>query len=101
VADKGKENSLNIEKWEEKRNQPGNCPFKVIVCCGRERRCSMELDASFVCAYCFSVNEIVVDGTGGLQQQYIEDCQVCCRPNRLHIVVEEDLHAASVVAEPE
>jgi hypothetical protein len=61
----------------------------------------MELETSFICAYCFSVNEIVVDASGGLQQSYTEDCQVCCRPNRLNIVVDEDLGGAEAVAEPE
>jgi len=26
-----------------------------------------------------------VDVSGGRQQSYIEDCQVCCKPNILHI----------------
>jgi hypothetical protein len=61
----------------------------------------MELETSFICAYCFSVNEIIVDATGGLLQKYTEDCQVCCRPNRLTIVVEGDFSGAEATAEPE
>lgn len=37
------------------------------------------------CAYCGEPNEIVVDLSGGEVQEYIEDCQVCCRPNALYI----------------
>ncbi|MDL1892962.1 CPXCG motif-containing cysteine-rich protein [Sphingobacteriales bacterium CHB3] len=59
----------------------------------------MEIDTTFICAYCLQVNAIVVDGTGGLHQQYIEDCQVCCRPNDLHIVIDEELSEADVQAE--
>lgn len=59
----------------------------------------MEIDATFICAYCLQVNAIIVDGTGGLQQQYIEDCQVCCRPNGVHIVIDEELSEADVQAE--
>lgn len=59
----------------------------------------MEIDATFTCVYCFQTNEIVVDATGGLEQSYIEDCQVCCRPNRLRIIVDADLESADVAAE--
>ncbi|MBX2992185.1 MAG: CPXCG motif-containing cysteine-rich protein, partial [Bacteroidetes bacterium] len=41
----------------------------------------------------------VVDGTGGLHQHYIEDCQICCRPNDLHIEVDEEMTEADVQAE--
>jgi hypothetical protein len=61
----------------------------------------MEVETSFVCAYCFSINEIVVDASGGLHQNYTEDCQVCCRPNRLTITVDEDFGGAEAAAEPE
>lgn len=61
----------------------------------------MELETSFVCAYCFSENEIIVDASGGLLQKYTEDCQVCCRPNRLTIIVEADFSGAGATAEPE
>lgn len=61
----------------------------------------MEVETTFSCAYCFSVNEIVVDASGGLEQEYTEDCQVCCRPNRLTIVIDRDLGSAEVVAGPE
>jgi hypothetical protein len=61
----------------------------------------MELETSFVCAYCLQVNEILVDTSGGRTQEYIEDCQVCCRPNRLRIAIDEELEEATVSAEPE
>jgi len=32
------------------------------------------------CPYCGEWIEIEVDEGGGMQQQYIEDCWVCCRP---------------------
>ena len=59
----------------------------------------MEVEATFICAYCLQLNEIVVDGTGGMHQQYIEDCQVCCRPNRLVITIEEAMRDAEIQAE--
>ena len=59
---------------------------------------SMEIETSFVCSYCFQVNEIVVDASGGLRQEYVEDCQICCRPNKLTIIVDEDMRNAWVEA---
>ncbi|MEO6830048.1 MAG: CPXCG motif-containing cysteine-rich protein [Acidobacteriaceae bacterium] len=41
--------------------------------------------AGFQCAGCGEWNETVVDESGGTQQDYVEDCQVCCKPNHLHI----------------
>jgi len=45
---------------------------------------------SFVCAVCGEVNETIVDESSGLDQSYIEDCQVCCRPNVLRIHINEE-----------
>ncbi len=59
----------------------------------------MEIESSFICVYCFTVNEIMVDTTGGIEQEYVEDCHVCCRPNSLNITVSEDLGRAEIVAE--
>ncbi len=59
----------------------------------------MELEASFVCAYCLQINTIMVDSTGGNEQDYVEDCQVCCRPNQLHIRIDEELETVDVNAD--
>lgn len=59
----------------------------------------MEIEATFICVYCLQENEIVVDGTGGLHQEYIEDCQICCRPNNLVITIDEERQIASIEAE--
>jgi Cysteine-rich CPXCG len=32
-----------------------------------------------------AANGTFVDVPAGMQQSYVEDCQVCCRPNVLHI----------------
>ncbi len=37
-------------------------------------------DIDFVCPYCGSLNNIVVDLTAGAQQEWVDDCHVCCRP---------------------
>ena len=43
------------------------------------------MQAGFQCAGCGKWNETVVDDSAGLRQAYVEDCQVCCKPNLLHI----------------
>jgi hypothetical protein len=59
---------------------------------------AMEIEATFMCAYCLQVNEILVDGSGGPTQTYVEDCQVCCRPNQLTITLDEEMREALVDA---
>ena len=41
------------------------------------------------CPYCGESQEIVVDPSVS-QQQYVEDCQVCCQPIQLRIRVGTD-----------
>jgi len=42
----------------------------------------------FRCAWCFEINEILVDLSAGKKQEYVEECQVCCRPNTMHIRID-------------
>jgi len=39
----------------------------------------------FQCAGCGEWNVTTVDDSAGRAQSYVEDCQVCCKPNLLHI----------------
>ena len=39
------------------------------------------MDQLFLCAFCGEENEITIDPTEGEQQELIQDCAVCCRPN--------------------
>jgi hypothetical protein len=43
------------------------------------------VEAGFQCAGCGQWNITVVDVSAGRRQNYIEDCQVCCKPNVLHV----------------
>jgi len=45
----------------------------------------MPITAGFQCAGCGEWNETVVDESAGYRQSYVEDCQVCCKPNVLEI----------------
>jgi len=41
--------------------------------------------AAVHCPYCGEVVEIALDPGGGAVQEYVEDCQVCCRPWRVRV----------------
>lgn len=59
-----------------------------------------DTDAEVRCPYCGEINEITLDPGSGSEQEYVEDCQVCCRPWR--IAVHYDLQGeAEVTVEPE
>jgi Cysteine-rich CPXCG len=45
----------------------------------------MSMPAGFQCAGCGEWNETSVDPSAGSRQDYVEDCQVCCKPNVLQI----------------
>lgn len=53
------------------------------------------------CPYCGETIEIVVDPTGGEDQQYIEDCFVCCRPILLTVSTDFDSGESQVYAASE
>ncbi len=59
-----------------------------------------DTDARVRCPYCGEINEIALDPGSGSEQEYIEDCQICCRPWR--VIVRYLPHgSADVSAEPE
>jgi len=41
--------------------------------------------SGYTCAGCGEWNETTVDESAGSRQRYVEDCQVCCRPNLLRV----------------
>jgi hypothetical protein len=46
---------------------------------------SLETEADVTCPFCGETNTIALDPAGGRAQQYVEDCQVCCRPWRVRL----------------
>jgi hypothetical protein len=42
---------------------------------------------TYACAFCGEDNELAVDESGGRRQSFVEDCTVCCRPNRLTLTL--------------
>jgi hypothetical protein len=43
------------------------------------------MECGYVCSGCGEWNETSVDESAGRRQSYVEDCQVCCKPNLLRI----------------
>lgn len=48
------------------------------------------------CAACGERNSTMLDPGAGFHQQYTEDCEVCCRPNLLTIIIDADTRAVSI-----
>lgn len=61
----------------------------------------METTAEYLCAYCGESNTTFIDITGGFEQSYIEDCQVCCRPNQLRLQIDPDSLETQILTELE
>ena len=61
----------------------------------------MSSDAGFACAGCGEWNETIVDVSAGRRQSYVEDCQVCCKPNVLRITWDQWQEAYQIESELE
>lgn len=46
--------------------------------------------ATVECPYCGEAVEIVLDPGSGTRQEYVEDCEVCCRPWQVSVVYAAD-----------
>ena len=45
----------------------------------------MDTEAEVSCPYCGEEIEIAIDPSGGSAQEYVQDCEVCCRPWRVQV----------------
>jgi hypothetical protein len=59
-----------------------------------------DTEAEVRCPYCGEINEITLDPGSGSEQDYVEDCQVCCRPWRVAVHYDPQ-GEADVTVEPE
>jgi hypothetical protein len=57
--------------------------------------------AAYICPHCGERVDTEPDPGGGLLQEYIEDCAVCCRSNRIVATfsANDDTYAVEVFAE--
>ena len=51
------------------------------------------------CPYCGEINEVGLDPGSGSLQEYVEDCQICCRPWLVRVEYQLD-GSAVVTLEP-
>lgn len=58
-----------------------------------------DTEGTVFCPHCGAPNEVGLDPGSGAHQDYIEDCQVCCRPWRVHVDYDDE-GAAHVRADP-
>jgi hypothetical protein len=57
--------------------------------------------SGYTCAGCGEWNETTVDESAGRRQHYVEDCQVCCKPNILRVSWEPSVEEFLIEAELE
>ena len=61
----------------------------------------MRLDeAGYICDACGEEIVIPLDVSAGREQEFVEDCPVCCRPNVLHVDVDAN-GSVRILSEPE
>ncbi|MEX2176028.1 MAG: CPXCG motif-containing cysteine-rich protein [Pirellulaceae bacterium] len=49
--------------------------------------------AAYSCDACHEQIVVPLELSAGASQEYVEDCPVCCRPNLIHVEIDEDGHA--------
>jgi len=49
----------------------------------------LDSQADVACPYCGETIVLELDPGGGPAQEYVEDCQVCCRPCRVRVSYDE------------
>ncbi|NJK89038.1 MAG: CPXCG motif-containing cysteine-rich protein [Myxococcales bacterium] len=59
------------------------------------------MQAGFPCGFCGEWNDTVIDVSTPDGASYIEDCQICCRPNVLRVRQDFETGEAFVSAEYE
>ena len=56
-------------------------------------------EAAYTCPSCGESIVVPLDPTAGVEQEYVEDCPVCCHPNRLSVRLEP--FGPSITAQPD
>lgn len=50
---------------------------------------SLQDEVEIECPYCGELIVLLVDASAGTQD-YVEDCQVCCQPINVNVIVDDD-----------
>ena len=48
----------------------------------------MQDEANYFCAWCGEEIVVPLDLSAGREQEYVEDCPVCCSPNLIHVEID-------------
>ena len=56
----------------------------------RRKSKPMQDAATYVCDSCGESISLAVDYSAGEDQEFVEDCPVCCRANVIHLTLFED-----------
>lgn len=60
---------------------------------------AFETETDVTCPHCGETMSLTLDPAGGVEQEYVQDCEVCCRPWRVRLsydaagVAHVELHA--------
>ena len=57
-------------------------------------------EAAYTCPECGEEIVVPVDASAGEDQEYVEDCPVCCHPNLLRLTLDDE-HGAHIDARAE
>jgi hypothetical protein len=57
--------------------------------------------SEYLCPHCGDLVDTDPDPGGGAFQEYIEDCPICCRPNRLQAILQVYDDGYEVLAFPD
>lgn len=66
---------------------------------GESVEVGLDTEATVACPHCGETNVIGIDPGGGTAQDYVEDCQVCCRPYRVRVTYDDSGKAEVTVDE--
>jgi hypothetical protein len=50
----------------------------------------MHDESSYICDSCGEEIVVPIDLAAGREQEYVEDCPVCCHPNVIRVSIDED-----------
>jgi hypothetical protein len=50
----------------------------------------MQDEVRYLCESCGEEIVVPLDLAAGSSQEYVEDCPVCCRPNVVHVEIDEE-----------
>jgi len=56
---------------------------------GPQQDCAMK-HAEFLCPYCAQPNLLTADPSDGKSQVFTIDCEVCCRPIRITVYIDDE-----------